>query len=324
MSARPSIRVGIVVTVAVIAGAVIWLTGRNDGKKTAASSTANVSAQSLRALTAAIGRPIYWAGPQGGVSYEFTETSDRRAYVRYLPAGVHAGSTKPFLTVGSYQFANAYQATADAARRPGAVTVPVKGDAVAFYSKTRPTNVYMAFPRENVQVEVFDPSAAKLHRLVRDGLIVPVSANARAVAVQTQPVRSSPAGLKRLAGHLSRPVFWLGAMHRRTLELSRSPDGRVYVRYLPAGVAVGARRPALSVGSYPLASAFAATKAAARAAGTVRIRMPGGAIAFYAKARPTNVYVAFPGVDEQVEVYDPSGGGAQRLVAAGRVVPVSS
>ena len=310
---------------AAVAGVVVWLVVRNDGKGTAASSTADVSVQSLRALTEAIGRPIYWAGPRDDVSYEFTETSDRRAYVRYLPAGVHAGSTEPFLTVGSYQFANAYQATADAARRPGAVTLPVAGDAVAFYSKTRPTNVYMAFPQQNVQVEVYDPSPANLHRLVRQGLIVPVSAaSSAAVAVQTTPVRSSAAGLKRLAGLLGRPVYWLGPMHGRTLELSRTPDGRVYVRYLPAGVAVGSPKPDLSVGSYPLAHAYAATKAAARAVGTARIPLPGGAIAFYAKTRPTNVYVAFPGVDEQVEVYDPSGGGAQRLVAAGKVAPVSA
>src|SRR5262245_41119189 len=182
----------------------------------------------------------------------------------------------------------------------------------------------MAFPQQNVQVEVYDPSAANVHRLIRQGLIVPVSASAGAVAVQTRPVRSSPAGLKRLAGALGRPVYWLGPMHGRTLELSRSPDGRVYVRYLPAGVAVGSPNPGLSVGSYPLSGAYAATKAAARAAGTARIRLGGGAVAFYSKARPTNVYIAFPGVDEQVEVYDPSGGYAQRLVAAGRVIPVSA
>lgn len=48
----------------------------------------------------------------------------------------------------------------------------------------------------------------------------------------------------------------------------------------------------------------------------------GGGVAFYARTRPTNVYVAYPGTDVQIEVYDRSAGRAHRLVAAGRIVPV--
>ena len=41
----------------------------------------------------------------------------------------------------------------------------------------------------------------------------------------------------------------------------------------------------------------------------------------YDKAKLSNVYVAFPGVDVQVEIYDPSGQ-ALALATSGRVVPV--
>ena len=48
----------------------------------------------------------------------------------------------------------------------------------------------------------------------------------------------------------------------------------------------------------------------------------GKGIAFYDASRPTNVYVAWPGVGVQVEVYDPSAANAQRLVASGAIAPV--
>ncbi len=57
----------------------------------------------------------------------------------------------------------------------------------------------------------------------------------------------------------------------------------------------------------------------------MRIQLPGpagGAVAFFNKARPTNVYVAQAGSDEQVEVFDPSAVHAHELVAGGKVQPV--
>ena len=126
MFGRPWVRVGVVCVVAVVAGLGVWLAVRNgdtsgssNAPSKASSSTADVSARSLRALGAQLGRPVYWAGRSNGVTYEFTETADRRAYVRYLPAGVSAGSPKSFLTVGTYPVANAFAVTSAAARRTG-------------------------------------------------------------------------------------------------------------------------------------------------------------------------------------------------------------
>jgi hypothetical protein len=44
--------------------------------------------------------------------------------------------------------------------------------------------------------------------------------------------------------------------------------------------------------------------------------------AAYARGRPTNVHVAFRGADYQIEVFDPKPGGARRIGAERRVVPV--
>jgi hypothetical protein len=304
--------------VAAAAGVVVWFQVPDRGSTKASNATSNtssVSARSLRELTAVLRRTVYWAGPKRGVTYEFMETSDHRVYVRYLPAGVHAGSPNPYLTVASYPVANALSATRVASKQAGATTLPVGSGGVAFYLKRRPTNVYLAYPNAAVQIEVFDPSAAVMHRLVAAGRIRPVNAATNAVEVTMRPTRTSPGGLHQLAARLRRPVYWVGSIPGRTLELTRPPDGRVYVRYIPAAVAPGSRQPYLTVATYPDAGAFLATKAKAQQPGAVKIPLPGGAIAFYSKTHPTSVYVAFPGVGEQVEVYDPSAVNAYELVA---------
>jgi hypothetical protein len=257
------------------------------------------------------------------VTYEFTETSDHRTYVRYLPRGRAAGRKKTFLTVGTYPVVDAFAVTSGAARRPGAVRVAVGGGGVAFYDKPRPTNVYVAYPGSDVQIEIYDPSAALARRIVAGGhvrLVTPSSAPAP--AVPTTPTATSRAGLGKLAARLGRPIFWLGPIAGSRLELTRAPDGRVYVRYLPSAVPLGTDTAYLTVATYPRALGLAVTKAASRDAGTVRIPLPHGAVAFFSRSRPTNVYVAFRGVGEQIEVFDPSARRVHALVAAHRLQPV--
>ena len=316
----------IVAAVAAVAGIAVWLIlhfeGSGAGGKASSSST-DVSARSLVALAASLGRPVYWAGPEDGVTYEFTETADRRVYVRYLPKGVAAGTTKPFLTVASYPVAHAFTITRKAAARSDAVRLRVGGGGVGFYSRARPTNVYVAFPHANVQIEVYDPAPAAAQKLVAAARIHPVAAVAAGAVVRTHPAAATRAGLKQLAATLGRPIYWLGQIEGTTLELTRTPDGRIYIRYLPAGVAPGSSAPALTVATYPAADGLAATTAAARKPDGIRIPLPHGAVAFFARRRPTNVYVAFPGVREQIEVFDPSTRRVRALVAANRLTPVS-
>ena len=60
------------------------------------------------------------------------------------------------------------------ARRSGSVSVPVGGGGVAFYSRSRPTSVYVAFPHVDYEIEVYDPSAGRARRLVRSGLVTTI------------------------------------------------------------------------------------------------------------------------------------------------------
>jgi hypothetical protein len=121
------------------------------------------------------------------------------------------------------------------------------------------------------------------------------------------------------------PVYWAGAQAGKTYELSQTAGGeRVFVRYLPPGVKPGDRRADfLTIGSYRLPNAYAATKAAGREPGAVALPLPDGALAVYGRNRPTNVYLARPGSPVQVEVFSPAPGDALQLITSGRVLPLA-
>ena len=54
----------------------------------------------------------------------------------------------------------------------------------------------------------------------------------------------------------------------------------------------------------------------------MRIPIAGKGLAVYRPSAVTNVYLAYPGVNYQVEVFDPAPERARRLVASGKVTPV--
>jgi hypothetical protein len=138
------------------------------------------------------------------------------------------------------------------------------------------------------------------------------------------PAAVTEAGLRTFAAELSQPIFWAGARAGLTPELTRTgANGSVCVRYLPPGVAVGASRKLDIVATYPLRDGYSVTLLGGKRPGAVRVPVD-GATAYYQRAHPTNVYVAFPGKDFQIEVYAPAARTALDLVASGRIRPVGS
>lgn len=318
---RPRLRVGAVLALALAAGLVTWIVTAHDDQGASTESTAAlVSARGLRTLAGVLGTPVYWVGPRRGVRYELTQTPDGRVYVRYLPEGVEAGSSEPYLTVGTYPVEDAFAATARAATE-GTVSIPLPGG-VAFFAPSRPTNVYAAFRGVGVQIEVFAPSGETAQALVRAGKLRPVAARPSGGPAPTSAVAASRDELEAVAAELGRPIYWAGEREGATYELTRSPGDRVYVRYLPAGVPVGTKAPYLTVATYPLEHGFEATRRAASQPGSVRVPAGPGAVAFYARTRPTNVYLAFRGIDEQIEIFDPSPQRARELVVSQQIRPV--
>ena len=103
-----------------------------------------------------------------------TRTDTGQYFIRYLAPGAKVGSSEPYLTIGTYPLANAYETTRRLSAAKTSVRVIIPGSGLAFYEKDRPTNFYLAYPGAPYQVEVYDPSAAQALQLVKAGRIVAV------------------------------------------------------------------------------------------------------------------------------------------------------
>ena len=178
-----AIRVGgaVGIAVAVALGVGLWLVLRDNGSSSTSptspppatgtnSPPVPITVKGLQTL-ASLGIPIYWAGKQPGTTYEMTKKADNSILIRYLPSGVPIGSKTPYLTIGTYPLKNAFAVTTGVAKRAGSVSIAVGPDRVAFYSSSKPNNVYFARRGSDYQIEVYDPVAQEAKQLVASGKI---------------------------------------------------------------------------------------------------------------------------------------------------------
>ena len=320
-------RVGPTALIALVALVALatWLVvdSRKDSSPKSSSGNTGPVAYSLSGLqkfAGTISEPIYWVGPRRGRMYEITRNS-KGTYLRYLPTGVKAGDSRALLTIGTYPYQNAYAVAKTARKGQDTVAQDIGGGGIATYNTKHATNVYVAYPGSAYQVEVYDPKPAVAQRLATSGRVQPVLKNVQSQA--RGPVAASPAELRSLATSLGHPIYWAGPRPNTTYELWQTTRGYTYIRYLPSGVAAGDKGDYLIVGSYPMKNAFKVTRdSSVKGKSTVTRRIPDGGIAAYSKKASTNVYVAYPGVNVQIEVYDPSARLTPKLVASGQIVPV--
>lgn len=136
------------------------------------------------------------------------------------------------------------------------------------------------------------------------------------------PAAVSESQLKSLASQSSQPIYWAGPKHG-TYELTRTTDGRTYIRYLPSADKVGDRTPNyLTVGTYPTKQAFSALRRAAARDGAVSANVDHGGLLVFNNSAPKSVYFSYPKSGYQVEVYDPSPLQARGLVLSGSIKPI--
>jgi hypothetical protein len=132
-----------------------------------------LTAQELHSVADSL-PPIYWAGELPRRRLEVT-TTDRGAFIRYLPIGERVGGDGRSLTIATYELANAWDVAQQASRRADATRRELPDGRIAVWRTTRPTSVYIARPGSALLVEVFDPDAAKARHLSLSGLIQPVA-----------------------------------------------------------------------------------------------------------------------------------------------------
>ena len=133
----------------------------------------------------------------------------------------------------------------------------------------------------------------------------------------------SPEGLAELEDDLGHAVYWAGERPPARIEMKQEANGSVFLRYLAPGVAVGNDLAGyLTVGTYPVTDAAAATRRFARGAGTRPLAGPDGSIVVPNPDSAGSVYFAYPDSDLQIEVFDPAPGRALGLIRAGEIKPV--
>ena len=179
-------RVGAVIAVAVVAGFLIWLLViRNDdsGSSSNSGSSATVATgisptaankSDLVALQSKVGHQVYWAGDISGKQIELTEATNGRIYVRYLSPKTNIGEQKPQLTIGTYPVKNAKDALQKVANNPGAIVADLPNGGLVVTNEGAPNDVYLAYPNQDVQVDVYDPNAQDALALAKSGNVVPV------------------------------------------------------------------------------------------------------------------------------------------------------
>jgi hypothetical protein len=108
-----------------------------------------------------LGVDVYWAGPVDGAKYTLSAPAEGQVYLRYLPNGEGLTDTKPnYVVIATYTTADAFTATQAAGNQSNGVTFINNQGAAVYYNKDVPTNVYVAYPNLNYQIEVFSPIAA--------------------------------------------------------------------------------------------------------------------------------------------------------------------
>jgi hypothetical protein len=310
-------RTGAVIALAAAAGLILWLALRGGGS---GSSAKAVTPARLSALATSVGHPVFWIGEQKDNTYELTRESNGSIIVRYLPPGVAVGAQGQYWSVATYPFAGAFAAIQRTLRREGTTRIKLAHGGLAEYANTNLNNVHAAYPGYAYQIEIFAPGGEAV-ALARAGRLTSFGGPRGGVAPAAKPKAASLANLRSLARSLGHPLYWAGPKKGYTYELNRQAGGGIYIRYLPAGVRVGTTQKYLSVATYPFPGAFAGIQRAAKQRGQRTIKLRGGGLAVFSPRIPTNVHLAYPGSDYQVEVFDPARK-ARQLVSAGRVTSI--
>ena len=117
------------------------------------------------------------------------------------------------------------------------------------------------------------------------------------------------------------PIYWAGSQPEAELELSQPDATRTFVRYLTDGAEAGdPGADFLTVGTYADEHPVENLKRQGEEPGGALTTAPGNATVYFNRSDPHSVYVAYPGVAAQSEVYDPNFKRALQLVESGQIV----
>ena len=233
--------------------------------------------------------------------------------------------------VATYPFPGAFAAIQKQAEEAGAVSHSVAGNGIALLDRAHPENVHVAYPGVDYQVEAFDPTPEAAMQTVTSGQLTfsrarPARHDIDACDSHEHTAGCGLADRSEKPRHVGRPPDLLGP-GRSPVTRTKSGTARtgsVFVRYLPQGVKVGAQESLLTVATYPYVNAFGAVQKLAKGGAKAdTIKLAGGGLAVVDSAHRTSAHLAYPGLNIQIEVFDPSSARVRTVVAAQEIVPVS-
>ena len=180
-SVDPKIWIAVLITSIVTALLVFGFTSifSSDTSTSASQTTTGqlaLSEAELKSVVANLNSVVYWVGPLENAKYTLDVTDAGAAFVRYLPNGEGANDTaKNYLIVATYRVNAAYDAIKTAGNEQDGIALMTSDGAAVYYNKNASTNVYIAYPGQDLQIEVFDPTPGKALQLVNTtGLVKPI------------------------------------------------------------------------------------------------------------------------------------------------------
>jgi hypothetical protein len=122
------------------------------------------------------------------------------------------------------------------------------------------------------------------------------------------------------ASAVGQPFYWAGPKKGFHYEFQRLSNDNIYVRYLPKGVpAKGKPGKLLIIATYPMSHAYTRL---IKGAGGRGVAGPHGSFVWVRTGAPQSVYVTWPHVPYEVEVYNPNPRKSARIAESGEVSPV--
>jgi hypothetical protein len=159
-----------------VAGFLVWFLVFRD-ERTAVNPDAvpvEASEADLKALSGSVGHPVYWIGDQEGTQIELTRLSDDQVYLRYLDEDAEVGDPgASYLSVGTYPVTDAYATLQAVAELEGSVAEELNDGALVVQSDEAPESVYMAYPDQDLQIEVYDSNPKRALRIATSGAVQP-------------------------------------------------------------------------------------------------------------------------------------------------------
>jgi hypothetical protein len=136
--------------------------------------------------------------------------------------------------------------------------------------------------------------------------------------------QTSVQNLRQIASSVDHPVYWVGERPNQKYELTITDNGNIFVRYLDESTPIGSRNVAsLTIGTYPVQNAYGALQDVAAKPGAKTGQTPDGGFVVTNGDNPQSVYIAYPGSNTQIEVFDPDPKTAYALATSGAVVPIT-